>query len=382
VERRAHTECMLEKVGAFTRQYVRPAAGLQRHVALVQEFCEFLGAYGEAGCDSLNTCTDVEVLVFLQGHYLRNHQGRGQEEIAGSTLEKAVTQLRGAFAERCRVGPWMYPPGAVAPMGNPAHSLRVSQFVKSYQKYCSAIGIQERSAVPMSYSQYVVLMSGIEDEINEELERVACGQGSLPALLLLMRDAAAFALMWQSCRRGSDVLNVKWGGIFDGDSDVGVVQACEEGEVRDISETNKLFIIPQKTKTEQVGRAATQVIWRDPALGAVGCAVRVLAQYRNVLRIADVEVSRNEYVFISHRRAGDGAITVPALLHRFRRAVARHGVELVNAGRKLTLHSFRRGRLQHEAYVNDQSHDWLMRLSGIKDVGVLMRYLDEGRHLV
>ena len=44
-----------------------------------------------------------------------------------------------------------------------------------------------------------------------------------------------------------------------------------------------------------------------------------------------------------------------------------------------TLHSFRRGRLQHEK-AQGVPHAQLMRLSGIKSMDTWMRYLDKGRH--
>lgn len=73
-------------------------------------------------------------------------------------------------------------------------------------------------------------------------------------------------------------------------------------------------------------------------------------------------------------------ISSSGLAARLTRALKAHGVVPPNGVRQYTLHSFRRGRLQHEE-DNGWTHSELMRLSGIKTIETLMRYLDRGRHL-
>ena len=81
-------------MGAFTRTHAHPAASEQRHAALVAEFVAYLQDFGEDGRNTLESCTDLEVVVFLEGHNRMTHEGHDWADIAGSTLSKAGTQLR------------------------------------------------------------------------------------------------------------------------------------------------------------------------------------------------------------------------------------------------------------------------------------------------
>ena len=127
--RAEHQRRTMQAVGVFTRTHAHPTASEQRYAALVAEFTAYLREFGADGRNSLESCTDVEVLVFLEGHYRVAHEGREWDEVAGSTLGKAVTQLRHAFVERGRDGPWACAEGGCVPTGNPANSIRVTSYV-------------------------------------------------------------------------------------------------------------------------------------------------------------------------------------------------------------------------------------------------------------
>jgi hypothetical protein len=62
-----------------------------------QEFATFLATSTKPGGDTWQTCTDVDVLVFLQRHYLPNHAGQKGGSVAPSTLQKAVALLSRLF---------------------------------------------------------------------------------------------------------------------------------------------------------------------------------------------------------------------------------------------------------------------------------------------
>jgi integrase len=299
--------------------------------------------------------------------------------VAGSTLAKAVTELRRAFEERCRSGPWDFPPGASSPRGNPTNSIRVTDYVRAYQKYCHLVGIQERSAIPLPYEKYLALLRGVGEEITEELQKVVARTGREYTLLLLLRDAAAFSLMWHSSRRGADVLSVQWGGIYDGATDLPVWSRWLDGASPWLPE--KIYVVPYKTKSEQVGRPATQVVkaWEEDW---DCCAIQCLSYYCRALVQAGHVVSASDYVFTGLTRRNPGPIAADALQLRLKRALGVHAVRpRGSADRGFTLHSFRRGRLQHEFYENKMRVEDLQQLAGIKELGVLQRYLDEGRHL-
>ena len=81
------------------------------------------------------------------------------------------------------------------------------------------------------------------------------------------------------------------------------------------------------------------------------------------------------------RAAADSrALSAEALANRVRRAVEAHLPPPDANQRQYTLHSFRRGRLQHEC-DRGATRDQLRALSGIKTDCVLDKYLDQGPYL-
>ena len=82
------------------------------------------------------------------------------------------------------------------------------------------------------------------------------------------------------------------------------------------------------------------------------------------------------------RAAADSrALSAGALANRVHRAVEVHLPPPDANQLQYTLHSFRRGRLQHER-DRGATRDQLGALSGIKTDCVLNKYLDQGRHLL
>lgn len=379
-ERAEHQRQTMQAVGAFTRTHAHPAASEQRYVALVAEFVAYLREFGADGRNSLESCTDIEVLVFFEGHYRGAHEGRECDEVAGSTLVKAVGQLRRAFVERGRDGPWACMEGGCVPTGNPADSIRVTSYVLAYQKYCVEEGRQEQSAAPMKLAQYVALMEGLKAELDQATREGRAGsEQDAQKVIRLARDAAAFALIWQSCRRGADVLSVQWGGLF---SETGVPMLQEWGRLECPNEcgVQRMYVVPRKTKTEQTTRPSTQVIPAETSDKAHLCAVKTLGWLYVILVAYGRSVSAEDYVFSGYSNRDSGALTSSALLLRLKRAVQLYVEQ--DGGKGLTVHSFRRGRLQYERYERLVGLEELGLLAGIKDLGVLHRYLDRGRHLV
>jgi hypothetical protein len=80
---------------------------MQRGLANVdQEFPTFLATSAKPGRDTWQTCTDVDVLVFLQRHYSPYQEGHDGGSVAPSTLQKAVALLSRLFIREKRSGPW------------------------------------------------------------------------------------------------------------------------------------------------------------------------------------------------------------------------------------------------------------------------------------
>lgn len=351
--------------------------------SIVAEFEQYLTELDNPGRDTWATCTDLEVLVFLEAHYLQNHDGAYGGDVAPGTLTKAVSTLRRAFNMRHRGGPWISEPGLGAPRGNPCDSLAVGDFQTSYGKAAQEAGVHEVSATPLPLQQFVALMHGLEHEIDAEWDAVVRGIGSEARVVRLCRDAAALSVLWASCRRGSDALNATWAGLHTAEYAAIVpawlahMRAC--GEVWPLG--GDLLAVPVSTKTEKARRAGT---WDLPATSHQGygatCAVRQLQYLLGALHCARWPQPGTGYIFQGYCGRYNGVIGSTALAARLTRALDAYGVRPPVGVRQYTLHSFRRGRLQHEE-AQGVPHAQLMRLSGIKSMDTLMRYLDKGRHL-
>lgn len=91
-----YAEGLQELQEALSSDYL--STRMRRGVASVaQEFATFLSTRARPGRDTWDTCTDVEVLLFLQRQYLRQHTGRDGGAIAPSTLQTAVSHLAWSF---------------------------------------------------------------------------------------------------------------------------------------------------------------------------------------------------------------------------------------------------------------------------------------------
>ena len=95
--------------------------------SIVAELEQYLTELDNPGRDTWATCTDLEVLVFLEAHYLRNHDGAYGGDVAPGTLTKAVSTLRRAFNMRHRGGSWISEPGLGATR-QPCDSLAIAIF--------------------------------------------------------------------------------------------------------------------------------------------------------------------------------------------------------------------------------------------------------------
>ena len=373
-EREASTRAALTAVAARQREHLfcsRTQAALE---TVSREFGLFLQYHAVDGRNTWSTCSDLEVLTFAEAHYLPSRSGR-RGALAASTVASMFSYLRRSLTAHNRCGPWT---GA---SGNPADSQTVRDYVASYTHTSQRAGVHEVSAVPLPEAVFTALL----DHLDSELRNIALGLAPSCRLLdalLLARDAAAFTLLWHSCRRGQDVLHVAWPHIYSDlcGTPVSELWCTPEGisVVPDV-----LYIRPLQTKTEQTQRPETWVLRRAAAGRERYCAVnrlRYLFELCRLARFADFSSAR---VFVGFTSRTPGAISSNALAQRLQRGLQGLPPALgVGAGgRSYTLHSFRRGRLQHESALGMGS-DELMSMAGMRTFSVLQRYLDVGRHLV
>ena len=146
----------------------------------------------------------------------------------------------------------------------------------------------------------------------------------------------------------------------------------------------RLLAVPGKTKTEQTCRAQS---WSFlPQAQSRYCAIARLRRLFGVATAAKIPNFAEGWVFTVTGKGVDQVLQADALakrLYDLQTRMAAAGLALGRAAgkqRHYTLHSFRRGRLQL-ANAQGMTADSMMLKAGIKSFDILMRYIDEGRHL-
>ena len=386
VKRSAH-ECEVEAAAALAgiaerqRQQLfcsRTQAALD---SIIKEFDSFLCGLHKPGRDTWATCTDLEVLIFLEAHYLEQHDGANGGDVAPSTLARAISTLKRAFGMHNRSGPWVADPALGPPHGNPCDSQNLTDFQTAYAKGAQTAGVYEISATPLPAAAFAALMQGIDDEIDDEWHAVCRGGGDAGQLVRLCRDAAMFSTLWSSARRGGDVLQLTWERLHDGDYAPVAPQWAAQLRMGFAPSAGSgiLLAVPLSTKTEKARRASTWVLPVAEGYSPL-CPSWHLRWLLTALHCARWPTLGTGPVFAGYCGRYSGALSSSGLAARLQRALTAHHVMPHGGVRQYTLHSFRRGRLQHAA-GEGLSHSELMRLGGIKSVDTLMRYLDRGRHL-
>ena len=381
-ESAAETRDVLDAVAAREKQHLFCSRTRSALELAVSEFSTYLQYAAEPGRNTWATCTDLEVLVFIERHYLPAHSGRVSDSVAPSTLASMLSRLSRAFVAHHRAGPWCGVGGA-GPLGNPVESQSVRDYQHAYARCAQCNGRAEVSAVPLREEVLRAIVDGLDAETQElSVNAARTGLPNWPATLLLVRDATFFTVLWSSCRRGQDVLRLTWPRLYaalDGDCSTSLVSDWLRKDPRSLS-VGSVHAVPLQTKTEQIGRPCTWTFTRAPPDQARYCAIARLQHLCFVLQQASVEDFQQGPVFTGFTQRCSGAMSSNAMARRLTRALSRLPAPLQSAGRSLTLHSFRRGRLQHE-HARGATPDELQALSGIKTYSILQRYLDVGRHL-
>ena len=129
----------------------------------------------------------------------------------------------------------------------------------------------------MKLPQYVALMEGLKAELDQATYAGRPGsEKDAQKVILLARDAAAFALIWQSCRLGAGVLSVQWGGLFS-ETGAPMLEEWRRLECPNECGVQRMYVVPRKTKTEQITCPSTQVITAETPDRSHLCAVKTLS---------------------------------------------------------------------------------------------------------
>ena len=199
--------------------------------------------------------------------------------------------------------------------------------------------------------------------------------------LRAVRDAAFFALLWACARRGGDVIGFDFSNVYPfGDTREAFgptwLAACR-GEGPATPARSKFYFQPMHTKTERGRRCETIEV--EAACTIDLCPLRLLQLLVQGCIMCGVPGAGQGAAFRAYGFADSGVVQTTAMQNRLQAALQDHGLpEDVCAG--YTLHSFRRGRLQHEHRAGKTFVE-LRQLAGLRSDQVLRRYLDACRHL-
>lgn len=318
-------------------------------------------------------CSALDVLAFVETRWLREHQGRrdGGLPVPG-TLDGLLSAL-GTFFRQCgRGGPY----DDWRDVGNPVESVYVSGYRKGYRRVLGRRGEGSIGAVPMQLERVVALSQGL-------LQRALEPEVKDMDRLMFLRDRCFFVLLWATAMRAHDCgkLTVD---DFRKASDLRRAYDWRQlsGVLGERSAGVRLCIWEWGDKTHQAQRAEPYFLEMLPAEEVDVCAVRALALYHAACEIAGRArsgVRIEGYVFRpltkDRREFQEAALGTPAIGRRLEAAL--RDLEL-DGGE--TCHSFRRGRLQHEA-AKGAGVPELLAMGHMKALSTLHRYLDPGSHL-
>ncbi|GIM15341.1 hypothetical protein Vretimale_18025, partial [Volvox reticuliferus] len=316
---------------------------------------------------TLLTCEPSLVVEYLEGAWVSRHPGRlrADRRPSASALDAITSHLSTAFRLLSRDGP--YDP--VSGRGNPCDSTIVRGYTKGNRRSAGRAGHCERSAVPLEIGKFHALCLYLCREAAVEVE---------PFLRsLFLRDLAVFTLMWHTYQRGHDIGKLMLSDfreVAHGHSEYsGWPLPPLDPDLRVPSGT-LLRIEELGTKTHQ-GRRAPAIMVR-PSEEPSACPLGALSLYMDLCRTLGMPVEGYLFrpVIRGGRRYREAPLSTEALEHRLvmhLEAAGLYGGE--------TIHSFRRGSLQHALQMGVSEAD-LMRLSHIRSIATLRRYVDPTRH--
>lgn len=191
---------------------------------------------------------------------------------------------------------------------------------------------------------------------------------------VLLRDLTHMLYMWNSARRGQDVLYANWEDLHfqGGGSQTVPVHEAWAGVIQQaVAPRGSLLVVPWRSKTEHTRRPVTQSIPINPEPQL--CAVRRLRTFYQWQRLRS-RVDPIGPIFTSLR---DSAVRLSAQAAQAR---VRHNVTTYGLGGEETMHSFRRGHVQ-AAQAAGESSAITMHRAGMLSPATFQKYADQGRHL-
>lgn len=339
-------------------EHLRAARTWQGYQRAAKDFAEFLQFWADPDA-TWESCTPAVVLVYINNVLLVKHRGRDGGLMSPSYLETLLSHLKRVFELLGRDQPWSHQTRS----GNPVHSDLISNKKQTYATEYQKRGGCETSAVPLQHSRLTDML----DQFDEQL-RLARRDHDVRKQGFALRDGAMLACLWAHSRRGQDMQNVHWGGVYTAEGDVPILQhwAAGGGALQTIN------MIPRMTKCVRNRRVGTLVI--EPYTPAKYCAITRLRDYYRHLAAQGTMLPADP-LFCAMDGKGQRALTPQAIQARFKNVLRESGDD-----KGQTVHGMRRGRLQHDR-ARGATEGQLKQLSGITTDATLQRYLMPARHL-
>ena len=351
----------------------------RRRRKLIGEWDEWRNAYPSSVRPSFEASHPWDVLAFLE-HWRSRHSGRwagtggslaaGAElllaDVAPGTLRATASHLSRIFEGVGRDGAW----SASRPGGNPVAHAVVKLYLKGYDTHAfHGSGYSSSGAVPVDADQHGTLM--------RHLLEGAAGCSEPYARAMKLRDACAFAYLWETGQRGKECCCLR-------PTDFCYADKLCSGAWLDIragsvpSDQRLLVECSAGTKTRRTKHPGTLELTHGLP-GYPGCSMReVLPAYARAA--ADCGQELCEWLFPPSNARHDGFDVNQAMgSGALNRRLQMH-LQQIGAWHGETLHGIRRGSTQHAYAEGDQDIGKLARKRLWAQTESLEDYLHETRH--
>jgi hypothetical protein len=324
------TSCRLEGSAAVMAriQSSRPALSLRSQQVAVIALDQYLS---EGQCGSgvhMGNCSPYDVLGFMETEWVtkrgKTEHADGKTRCSYSYAKSTLSLLNDHFSSMGRVGEWE----PSRPWRNPCESWAVRQWRKGYEKQEWHAGVEPIGAFPISAEKLCSLLDALRAESRGP-------PGSFRyrvSHLLLMRDMALFAYLYESHQRGGEGARLR-------------AQDLDPSPCRwdSLSPPAGVVAYPNGTKVCQRRNAGS--IKLLPGVDARYCWMRLLLEFISACTEAEMPLPVGMPFFVASNPKRDGwgvtPLSTSGAMSRLKDELSRHGLYEGE-----TMHSFRRGGIQ------------------------------------
>ncbi|GAQ88041.1 putative Phage_integrase [Klebsormidium nitens] len=301
-------------------------------------FAEYRESLTSVGCPDVLEAVGMDVVAFIQGWWLPNHEKNFRTVVEGENKKvasaSAVKAVIGHVAKS-------YSMLGVADAVNPAKSEAVRSYREGYRNELHERGVREKRAKIMSESKVTQLVEHLNREVRSRKGISRC---------CAAMDRAAVLYLWETWARGKECGTVEAGQVDVADSIV------RPGWSKTIREE------PSAEIRVRSGAEPNTFIW------AAGLLTHEMSE-------CSVAPGRG-YLFRPLTRRKDGFLDESLSAGAMNRRVQRH-MQRAGMHNGETLHSFRRSAVQHAAELEGYDVERLMSLGRWKSKSAFRIYVEE-----